>query len=290
MNPCRKDSFNDLIFQEAGKIAEVAHCVALMIFGDTMVEWKDLNLSFEKGKIVLVTRKSVDFSEKDHFDYLIEVASITSQRFSQRRSAIVIGTTRGIFSIHERICCVAGLTGSNTFDTIALVDVRDEMESMALLKGKSLPSEVQPSVLANVLSVASEIAVEGREGRATGCLFILGDSEQIRPYTCPLILNPFHGHAEKQRNILDPFVVETVKEFSSLDGAFIIRSDGIIEAAGMMIQTPKVCHISLPLGLGTRHAAAAAISSLIPCVAIAVSQSTRRVTCFYRGEMLSILG
>ncbi|MDR0728301.1 MAG: DNA integrity scanning protein DisA nucleotide-binding domain protein, partial [Puniceicoccales bacterium] len=286
MNPCRKDCFNDLIFQEAEKIAEAAHCAALMIFGDTMAEWKGLNIPFEKEKIILVTRKAGDFPEKDHFDHLIEVASTTPQRFSQRRSAIVIGTTRGIFSVNERICCVAGVAGSNSFDTIAVVDVRDEMESMALLRGKSLPSDIQPSVLESVLSVASEIAVEGREGRAIGCLFILGDSEQIRPYTCPLVLNPFHGHAEEQRNILDRFVVETVKEFASLDGAFIIRSDGVIEAAGIMIQTPKICPIQLPLGLGTRHAAAAAISSLIPCVAIAVSQSTRRVTCFHRGEML----
>jgi DNA integrity scanning protein DisA with diadenylate cyclase activity len=49
---------------------------------------------------------------------------------------------------------------------------------------------------------------------------------------------------------------ETVKEFSSIDGAFIIRGDGVLLSAGSLVQATDVEH-TLPSGLGSRHAAAA---------------------------------
>ena len=48
----------------------------------------------------------------------------------------------------------------------------------------------------------------------------------------PLILNPFYGYKDEDRNILNPFMDETVKELSSIDGAFIIRGDGVLVFAG----------------------------------------------------------
>jgi len=52
---------------------------------------------------------------------------------------------------------------------------------------------------------------------------------------------------------------ETIKEFSSIDGAFIIRGDGVVESASSLIQAADYDQ-RLPSGLGSRHAAAAAIS------------------------------
>jgi len=46
--------------------------------------------------------------------------------------------------------------------------------------------------------------------------------------------------------------------------------------------------VSLPGGLGSRHAAAAAISVAANCIAIAVSSSTGQVTLFRRGVMLPL--
>ena len=34
-----------------------------------------------------------------------------------------------------------------------------------------------------------------------------------------LILNPFHGYAEEDRSILNPFMDETIKELAMIDGA-----------------------------------------------------------------------
>ena len=45
-------------------------------------------------------------------------------------------------------------------------------------------------------------------------------------------MNPFQGISEAERNALDPPIREAVKTFSALDGAFIIREDGVVLAAG----------------------------------------------------------
>ena len=103
----------------------------------------------------------------------------------------------------------------------------------------------------------------------------------------PLVLNPFYGYKEEDRNILNPFMDETVKEFSSIDGAFIIRGDGVVQSAGSLIQAIDTDHI-LPSGLGSRHAAASAISLAAQCIAIVVSSSTSQVMLFRRGVMLPL--
>jgi len=165
-----------------------------------------------------------------------------------------------------------------------------EREFQTLLAGSAtdlLPDDVKPEVLERVLAVATELAVEGREGRPVGCLFVVGDTNKVEEYTKPLVMNPFYGYKEEDRNILNPFMDETVKEFSSIDGAFVIRGNGVVEAAGSLVQAPG-SSLPLPSGLGSRHAAAAAISVAANCIAIAVSSSTGQVTLFRRGVMLPL--
>jgi DNA integrity scanning protein DisA with diadenylate cyclase activity len=78
-----------------------------------------------------------------------------------------------------------------------------------------------------------------------------------------------------------------VKEFSSIDGAFVIRGDGVVESSGSLIQATGNS-LALPSGLGSRHAAAAAISVATNCISIAVSSSTGQVTLFRRGVLLPL--
>jgi DNA integrity scanning protein DisA with diadenylate cyclase activity len=100
------------------------------------------------------------------------------------------------------------------------------------------------------------------------------------------VLNPFRGHPEADRNILDPALEETIKEFSALDGAFVVRGDGVVLTAGMQL-LPTLQFSSLPGGLGTRHAAAAAITASTDAVALCISQSTGTVTVFKSGQLVT---
>jgi DNA integrity scanning protein DisA with diadenylate cyclase activity/mannitol/fructose-specific phosphotransferase system IIA component (Ntr-type) len=285
----QQNRVNRLMLREAQRVAKGAACDALMVFGDTFIGGID-RAAFElKIKTILVTRNPIEpgGNERD-FAETIQVRSFSNQRMAQLRSAILVALTRGVLKFTDRICCLDGMTGSNQFDTLVVVDI--EREFQTLLTGQTadlLPEDVKPEVLERVLAVATELAVEGREGRPVGCLFVVGDSEKVAALSKPLVLNPFFGYKEEERNILNPFMDETVKEFSSIDGAFTIRGDGVVESAGSLIQATDSNH-SLPSGLGSRHAAAAAISVASNCIAIVVSSSTSQVTLFRRGVMLPL--
>ena len=285
----QQNRVNRLMFREAERVASGAGCAAIMVFGDTFIGGIESDALQSKMKSILVTRNLSEPSENQKgFSETIQVRSFSTQRLAQLRSAMLVALTRGIISFTDRVCCIGGMTGSNQFDTLVVVDV--EREFQTLLTGQTadlLPPDVKPEVLERVIAVATELAVEGREGRPVGCLFVVGDVEKVETLTKPLVLNPFYGYKEEDRNILNPFMDETVKEFSSIDGSFVIRGDGVVESAGSLIQAIDSDH-SLPGGLGSRHAAAAAISVAANCIAIVVSSSTGQVTLFRRGVMLPL--
>ena len=285
----QQNRVNRLMFREAERVAQGADCNAIIVLGDTFIGGMQAGMLCTKLKTILVTRTALETSDDDRaFTETIQVRSFSNARLAQLRSAMLVALTRGIVTFTDRICCVGGITGSNQFDTLVVVDI--EREFQTLLTGSTadlLPEDVKPEVLERVIAVATELAVEGREGRPVGCLFVVGDNEKVASLSKPLVLNPFFGYKEEERNILNPFMDETVKEFSSIDGAFIIRGDGVVESAGSLIQASDSVY-ELPSGLGARHAAAAAISVAANCIAIVVSSSTAQVTLFRRGVMLPL--
>ncbi|MBI2516770.1 MAG: DNA integrity scanning protein DisA nucleotide-binding domain protein [Opitutae bacterium] len=286
--PAAQNRVNRVILREAEKIARGSDCKALMVFGDTFAGGFEAPKWPASLKTFLVTRNLAEADEHPgRYTDTIQVRSFSSQRLAQLRSAVLVGLTRGVIAFTDRICCVGGLAGSNQFDTVVVVDVEKEFQTILTNHTDLLPEDVKPEVLERVIGVATELAVEGREGRPVGCLFVIGDSAKVERATKPLVLNPFYGYKEEDRNILNPFMDETIKEFSSIDGAFIIRGDGVVEAAGALIQAADYNH-SLPSGLGSRHAAAAAISVATDCIAIVVSSSSGQVTLFRRGVMMPL--
>jgi len=284
----QQNRINRLMIREADRVAKGASCGAIMVFGDTFVGGIEPGAWFPKSKTILVTRNLVELEEEEgNFAGVIQVRSYSQRRLAQLRSAMFVALTRGMISFNDRVCCVGGIAGSNQFDTVVIVDVEREFQTLLTGHADLMPDDVKPEVLERVIAIATELAVEGREGKPVGCLFVLGDASKVEKLIKPLVLNPFYGYKEEDRNILSPFMDETVKEFSSIDGAFIIRGDGVVSSAGSLIQAADVDHI-LPSGLGSRHAAAAAISVATECISIVVSSSTGQVTLFRRGVMLPL--
>jgi DNA integrity scanning protein DisA with diadenylate cyclase activity len=154
------------------------------------------------------------------------------------------------------------------------------------MNSEVLPQDVRPEVFERAVTLASHLAAEGREGRPVGTLFVLGDSDRVLDQSRPLVLNPFMGYAESERNLLDPELEETIKEFSALDGAFVIRGDGVVLAAGTQL-LPTMPHDRLPGGLGTRHGAAAGITACSESIALCISQSTGTVSVFRSGKLVT---
>jgi diadenylate cyclase len=134
-------------------------------------------------------------------------------------------------------------------------------------RGISLPT------LEQVLYLAAQIAREGRGGRKIGTIFVVADSEAVLRHSTSLILDPLALHSEHQKRLDDPNLRGTVKALAQLDGAFIVSNAGVVLAACRYLNASSE-GISLPLGLGSRHMAAASITKHTQAVAVVVSESS----------------
>ncbi len=140
-------------------------------------------------------------------------------------------------------------------------------------------------VLEPALELAIEIAREGAEGRRIGTLFTVGHDEMVLARSRPLIMDPLALHPEAARQITDPNLRGTVKELAQLDGAFVISDAGVVVAACRYLDA-MTAGVDLPLGLGSRHLAAASMTLLTKCVGIVVSE-TSIIRLFEGGVMIA---
>jgi DNA integrity scanning protein DisA with diadenylate cyclase activity len=99
-----------------------------------------------------------------------------------------------------------------------------------------------------------------------------------------MILDPLYGHPEESKRIDSLDVRETLKELAQLDGAFVVSDEGVVLSAARYIDAVSN-HLDLPLGLGSRHVAAASVSSRTDAVAVVVSESST-VRMFDDGELV----
>ena len=245
-------------------------------------------MTFSNFKVVLAGEGVTEEDQAHHrSDATLAVRALSRSRLSQLRAAILLGLTREIFGFQDRVCCIGGIPDSGQLDTVLVVDVDEEFESVIGQGDEMLPNDVAAESLERLTAIATDLATAGREGKSIGAMFILGDHAEVIKRSKQLILNPFHGYAEEDRNILNPFMDETIKELALIDGAFIVQGNGVVESAGCLIQA-KADEIDLPGGMGTRHAAAAAITQTTDSLALVVS-SSGQVTYFRRGRCLLYL-
>jgi len=98
----------------------------------------------------------------------------------------------------------------------------------------------------------------------------------------PLSYNPFE---KSHVHVGDPIVNVMLKEFSRLDGAFVISDSGKIVSAYRYLE-PSAAGVDIPKGLGARHMAAGAITRDTNAVAIVLSESDGMVRAFKAGELV----
>ncbi|SIO61143.1 DisA checkpoint controller nucleotide-binding [Singulisphaera sp. GP187] len=240
-------------------------------------------------RVILVSRRA-GFQAPPGWEDLcaiVRVPDITMTRAGQVKVATLVAAAENLLRVGDRIVCLTGIDGSGTIDMIIVLDLGVEVEMFGDSAADPLPPDVTPAVFERLLTLASELSLEGREGRPVGTLFVVGDSERVLAQSRQLVMNPFHGYPEGERNILDPRLEETIKEFSAIDGAFIIRGDGVILSAGRYLAPQAKLDEPLPQGLGTRHEAAAAITATSTAIALCISQSTGTISIFKRGRLLT---
>jgi diadenylate cyclase len=206
-------------------------------------------------------------------------------RIEKVKVALVAAVTADALRDGEDVLCLTGMTGSRIPDTVVRLQIGRGFEEKASIDTQGLGDEFSPQVVEALVSLAMAIGHEGFEGHPIGTIFVLGDSTAVMEQSKQLTINPFQGISEAERNVLDPKIREAIKNFAVLDGAFVIREDGVVLSAGRYLRVGEG-NVELPLGLGARHAAAAAISVETHAVAISVSQSSGAVRIWKGGQPL----
>lgn len=170
-------------------------------------------------------------------------------------------------------------------DSLSVIHLGEHLERLSAQDLRKLDTQVPLESLRAVVDLATEIGREGREGHPVGTMFVVGDHRKVLSMSRSINFNPFRGYSNAERDVRDRKVREQIKDIAQLEGAIIIRRDGVAVAACMYLDV-SADGITLSKGLGTRHWAAAAISRKTKAVAIAVSQSSGTVRIFQNGELV----
>jgi DNA integrity scanning protein DisA with diadenylate cyclase activity len=178
-----------------------------------------------------------------------------------------------------------GKDNPEAMDTLSVIHLGEHLERLSGQDLRRLDTQVPLETLRAVVDLAMAIGREGREGHPVGTLFVVGDTRKVLSMSRPMNFNPFRGYSQAERDVRDRAVREQIKDIAQLEGAIVIRRDGVAVAACVRIEAPDK-GITLSKGLGTRHAAAAAVSKCTKAVAVAVSQSSGSVRIFQNGMVV----
>ena len=261
----------------------------LLIFTETGRTYKILKKYLEKNnrselKIVVTTPNEDTYSYLKNEKEIVPLLLKYRNRYKSAmvKQALIKLLQNNLVKEGDTVVTILGVPMiSGGIDTISLIEVSSSDFLLRFYRFINSIEGIKRLVVNEVLDIAMELAIEGKEGKPVGAIFVVGDSEKVLKMSSQLILNPFEGH---DAIIFDKRVRGTIKELAGIDGAFIIGDRGEVISAGRYLE-PLSCTLNLPLGLGARHYTAAAISKHTSAVAITVSESGV-VRVFKDGEMV----
>lgn len=197
-------------------------------------------------------------------------------RVGQVQHAICRGIREGVLWPGELLVCMVGDGFPSDTDTLFVHRVTGSESTLAEI------IESDP-VLAAVVEIVVELGRSGYHGQPVGTAFVIGNTKAVMRRSRQLIPNPFRGHS-------DIFVTnrkdrEIIKRFAYLDGAFIISSDGHVITAGRYLDASAKTDV--PLGLGTRHRAVAAMTASTRASGITVSEEDGMIRVFREGGQIA---
>ena len=256
-------------------------------------------------RIIAATADPQVYEELDQLDSDLELVRMPIHgldKYHQVRHVLSIALKAGSISIGDFVLTALGRDACpKEGNLIVLGDVEAELEELSVKDLLKLTDGIRPAVLDAVMEVAGKIGRVVRRGKQVGTIFTLGDSLEVLDRCEQLIPNPFRGHEESARRITDAATHDAVIELAKLDGAFVIRGDGLIQTAGAFLcsgsdesqeemqgvrEKKEKLHLTLPEGLGARHVAAAAITARTEATAIVVSATDGNIRVFAGGEMV----
>ncbi len=285
-------SDNELMIKMAFKVASHVKADAVMIHTDPLDDIDFEERITKKFDIILLSRKKKYEVEEDekgslasHAKAVILLPKIHLTRVALIKIATTLALSQEIVEPGAKIVFCVGQADQGILDLLHIVDTSRESEIITGRGIIKLAEAVKPELFQMVLNIAVELADKGREGKPVGTIFVLGDSDKVLQLSKQMIMNPFKGYDEEERNILLPSLKETIREFAAMDGAFIISDDGTVLTAGRYLGA-ATDESTLPRGLGSRHIAAAGITALTGAIAFVISESSGDVRIFKDGKIV----
>lgn len=275
------------IVKAAVDVAKAASARVLFVYVSAVDDLAALQAAVKPPtRLILVCRDAQEeLRAKDASAEVLTVPAFNLTRMGQIKMATLMAFSQQLLKAGDVFVFLAGVIGHG-IDTLVTMRVGEEYELVQSVGQPSLTERIKPAVFQKVLTLALELAQEGREGKPVGALFVIGDYREVQKYCVEGRINPFKGYTEKERNILDDSMRETVKEMAKLDGAFVIKGNGVIVSGGTTLR-PALAGEELPQGLGARHSAAAAITASTKSISISLSESTGTVRVWRLGAMIT---
>ena len=250
----------------------VADVDALFLFSPTGSEYEAATALEDTPVVVVAEENDVEAAA------FVEVPLDFDDVRDGIRFALEGATEQEMVEPGDEVAAVLSLFGEGR-DMIARVRVREGHHGIYDL---FTDSRADPAVIRDTFDVAIELGKKGQKGKPVGALFVVGDAGNVMNKSRPLSYNPFE---KSHVHVGDPIVNVMLKEFSRLDGAFIISDSGKIVSAYRYLE-PSAEGVDIPKGLGARHMAAGAITRDTGAVAVVLSESDGLVRAFKGGDLI----
>lgn len=206
--------------------------------------------------------------------------------YRQIRHVLAVALGSGAISVGELVVCAVGQDAfPGQASVVVVTEVEQHRGEIVITDLVKLTDGIRPRVLDCTVEIAGKIGRAARRGKRIGTIFMLGDSLEVMKDSRQLVPNPLEGHGKASRMLTNPENHDALVELSKLDGAFIARGDGFIQTAAAFLTAPEA-EAELPLGLGTRHMAAAVATAHTASTAVVISATDGNVRIFSGGKMV----
>jgi len=286
MKPQRFDKQFAALLDLAARLCAETDAGSLLVMLEGPTDWEQLREHASDVQIVIAADKAEDLDGADKAGLATIVLNMADSPVIEKLTqALLTGVAREVLSPGARVVVIYSGFEVDTIDSVSFIELDEHLGRLTARDLRQLETSVPLETLKTVIDLAVEIGREGREGKAVGTMFVVGDTRKVQMHCQPAGFDPVKGYSRPERDLHDPRVREAVKEVAVLDGAFIINADGTVEKAAQLVDAPYA-NLTLSKGLGARHWAGAAISKATASLAIVVSQSSGTVRLFQSGEVM----
>ena len=276
-----------VLWETALKVADAVSAQAVLLLVEGTCDWPRLAKLVDPQRVLVAVDSAQILDQAQQAGFRgVAVELLSAPLYDRLTQAILEAVADELLTPGATVVTLySGFHPEEAIDSISIIQLEEHLERLSSRELRQLETQVPLDTLKLVVDLAVEIGREGREGQPVGAMFVVGDTRKVLAASRPVGFDPVRGYGRAERNLFDPRVREGIKEIAQLDGAIIVSSEGIVEAACRYVDS-SAADVTLSKGLGARHWAAAAVSRATKAIAITVSKSNGTVRIFQNGEVV----